>query len=98
MPENERHRLHRDLTGLVAASGLIGYGHAIDLKGCRAVAPSVMQEFPDMPYYDCFLKTVIKLSEFAAHFVPCGKGRVYLRPAPGNAIQCRAPLPVDDGL
>jgi hypothetical protein len=73
MPENERHRLHRDLTGLVAASGLIGYGHAIDLKGCRAVAPSVMQEFPDMPYYDCFLKTVIKLSEFAAHFVPCRK-------------------------
>jgi len=68
--ENERHRLHRDLTRIVAASGLIGYGHAIDLAGCRAVAPSVMQDFPDMPYYDCFLKTVIKLSDFAAHLVP----------------------------
>ncbi len=70
MPENERYRLHRELTGLIAASGLIGYGHAIDLAGCRAVAPSVMQEFPDMPYYDCFLKTVIKLSDFAGLFVP----------------------------
>ena len=73
MPENDRHRLHRDLTRLTAASGLIGYGQAIDLAGCRAVAPSVMAEFPDMPYYDCFLKTVIKLSDFAAHFVPRDK-------------------------
>jgi len=73
MPENDRHRLHRELTGIVAASGLIGYGHAIDLAGCRAVAPSAMQDFPDMPYYDCFLKTVIKLSDFAAHFVPRDK-------------------------
>lgn len=29
-----------------------------------------MRDFPEMPYYDCFLKTVIKLSDFAAHFVP----------------------------
>src|SRR5689334_4338359 len=35
MPENDRHRLHRDLTRLTAASGLIGYGHVIDLAGCR---------------------------------------------------------------
>lgn len=70
MPENERHRLHRDLTALLARSGLIGYGNAIDLAGCRAAAPTVLNEFPDMPYYDCFLKTVLKLSDFAAHFVP----------------------------
>jgi len=70
MPENDRHRLHRDLTGMVARSGLIGYGHAIDLAGCRTAAPTVLKEFPDMPYYDCFLRTVVKLSDFAAHFVP----------------------------
>jgi len=70
MPEHDRHRLHRDLTRLLAESGLVGYGHAIDLAGCRAVAPSVLQTFPDMPYYDCFLKTVVKLSDYAAHFIP----------------------------
>ena len=73
MPENDRHRLHRDLTRMVAESGLIGYGQVIDLAGCRAVAPNVLKDFPDMPYYDCFLKTVVKLSDFAAHFVPRDK-------------------------
>ena len=70
MPKTERHRLHRDLTRMVAESGLIGYGHVIDLAGCPAVVPEVLKTFPDMPYYDCFLKTVIKLSDFAAHFIP----------------------------
>ena len=51
-------------------SGLIGYGHVIDLAGCRAAAPGVLSDFRDMPYYDCFLKTVTKLSDFAAHFIP----------------------------
>jgi hypothetical protein len=73
MPETERHRLHRDLTKMVAESGLLGYGHVIDLAGCRAVASDVLKAFPDMPYYDCFLKTVIKLSDFAAHFIPRDK-------------------------
>lgn len=73
MPETERHRLHRDLTRMVAESGMIGYGHVIDMAGCRAVVPDVLKEFPDMPYYDCFLKTVIKLSDFAAHFIPRDK-------------------------
>jgi hypothetical protein len=73
MPEADRHRLHRDLTRMVAGSGLLGYGHVIDLAGCRAVVPDVLKEFPDMPYYDCFLKTVIKLSDFAAHFIPRAK-------------------------
>lgn len=73
MPEDERLRLHRDLTRIVAGSGLMGYGHAIDLAGCRNVAHAVLREFPDMPYYDCFLKTVLKLADFAAHFVPSDK-------------------------
>ena len=75
MPEEERHRLHRDLTNVLAESGLIGYGHAIDLAGCRAAVPSVLQAFPDMVYYDCFLKTVLKLADFAAHFIPRDKAR-----------------------
>ena len=62
MPEPDRHSLHRDLTKMVAESGLMGYGHVMDLAGCRAVVPEVLKDFPDMPYYDCFLKTVIKLS------------------------------------
>jgi len=69
-PEDERHRLHRDLTRIVAESRLIGYGHVIDLAGCRAAATQAFKDFPDMPYYDCFLKTVVKLSDFAAHCVP----------------------------
>jgi hypothetical protein len=73
MPEKDRHRLHRDLARLVAGSSLIGYGHAIDLAGCRAAVPSVMEDFPDMPYYECFLKTVVKLSDLAAHFLPRDK-------------------------
>jgi hypothetical protein len=73
MPEPERHRLHRELTKMVAESGLIGYGHVMDLAGCRAVVPEVLKDFPDMPYYDCFLKTVIKLSDFAGHFIPRDK-------------------------
>ena len=42
----------------------------------RAAAPQrlgVLNDFPDIPYYDCFLKTVIKLSDFAAHFIPRDK-------------------------
>ena len=73
--EEERHRLHRELTTLLADSGLIGYGHAIDLTGCRAAAPSVLEAFPDMVYYDCFLKTVLKLADFAVHFIPRDKVR-----------------------
>lgn len=58
---------------MVAESGLIGYGHVIDLAGCRAAAPGVLNHFRDMPYYDSFLKTVTKLSDFAAHFIPRDK-------------------------
>jgi hypothetical protein len=70
MPEPDRLSLHRDLTNMVAESGPMGYGHIMDLAGCRAFVPEVLKNFPDMPYYDCFLKTVIKLSDFAGHFIP----------------------------
>src|SRR5580693_7661739 len=57
MPESERLKLHLDLTQILAGSKLMGYGRAVDLAGCREVAPHVMKQFPDMPYYDCFVKT-----------------------------------------
>jgi hypothetical protein len=70
MPEHEGLRLHLDLTQIVADSKLMGYGHAIDLAVCRKVAQHVMKKFPDMPYYDCFVKTVGYLADLAHVFVP----------------------------
>jgi|SRR5579864_2521743 len=70
MSEVDRLQLHRDLTKIITDSRLMGYGSAIDLAGCRRVAPTVLNDFPDMPYYDCFLKTVIYLSDLASVFVP----------------------------
>jgi hypothetical protein len=70
MPEPERLKLHLDLTQILADSKLMGYGHAIDLAGCRKMVPHVMKQFPDMPYYDCFVKTVGYLSDLAHVFVP----------------------------
>lgn len=52
----ERMQLHSDLTQIIAGSKLMGYGSAIDLAGCRAVSPNTIEQFPDMPYYDCFPK------------------------------------------
>ena len=70
MLEADRLQLHRDLTKILADSKLMGYGAAIDLAGCRKVNPSVMADFPDMPYYDCFVKTVVYLSNLSAVFIP----------------------------
>ena len=70
MPEAERLQLHLDLTEIVANSKLMGYGHAIDLAGCHRVAPHLLKQFPDMPHYDCFVKTVGYLSDLARMFVP----------------------------
>jgi hypothetical protein len=70
MGEAERKQLHRDLTRILADSKLMGYGSAIDLAGCREAAPSSIARFPDIPYYDCFIKTVKYLSDLAAHFIP----------------------------
>jgi len=68
--ETERRRLHLDLTQILAESNLMGYGSAIDLAGCHEIAPNVIAQFPDMPYYDCFIKTIVFLSDLAAVFVP----------------------------
>ena len=70
MPEPKRLKLHLDLTQILADSKLMGYGHAVDLAGCHKVVPHVMKQFPDMPYYDCFVKTVGYLSDLAHVFVP----------------------------
>ena len=70
MPELDRLQLHRDLTQLLANSALMGYGQAIDLAGCYRVIPSVLKDFPDMPYYDCFLRAIKYLSDLAGAYVP----------------------------
>ena len=42
MHEDERHKLHLDLTQILAENGLIGWGAAIDLKGCAKVFPDTL--------------------------------------------------------
>jgi hypothetical protein len=73
MPESERLQMHRDLTQIIADSRLMGYGSAIDLAGCRGSVPSVMNDFPSMPYYDCFVKTIGYLADLANVFIPPDK-------------------------
>jgi hypothetical protein len=70
VPEDERWALHRRLTETLAASCVFGWGRSIDLEGCRSSFPNALKETPDLPYYDCFLFTVIKLCDLAVHFVP----------------------------
>jgi hypothetical protein len=68
--EADRHRLHRNLTSLLADSNLLGWGCVIDVKGCRDVFPETVNDMPDMVYYDCFLKTVVRLCDLASRFIP----------------------------
>jgi hypothetical protein len=70
MPEPKRLKLHLDLTQILADSKLMGYGYAVDLAGCCKVVPHAVKQFPDMPYYDCFVKAVGYLSDLAQVFVP----------------------------
>ena len=65
--EHIRHRLHRDLTRLLANSGLVGWGVGIDLAGCLRAFPEARH---DQPYYSCFFRTVFYLSSKAALFIP----------------------------
>lgn len=62
-PHWENKALYRDLTTLLANSGLAGYGHAIDLKAKNAVFP----ESEDLAYYTAFQRVVIAMKNFAQH-------------------------------
>ena len=55
--------LYRDLTVLLAESGLGGYGFAVDLIALRQVFPDA----PDIAYYKCFLEVLQKMRNCAAY-------------------------------
>ena len=51
----ERRALHRDLTALLAKSGLIGWAVAVDLAGAREAFPEMLS---DQIPGSCFLRTI----------------------------------------
>ena len=55
--------LYRDLTILLAESGLGAWGFAIDLRAQRKVFPDA----PDISYYKCFLEVVQAMKNCAAY-------------------------------
>jgi len=66
-PEEERHRLHRSLTRILAESGVIGWGIGMDREGSRREFPQAMR---DQYFHSCFLRTVRKLAEYASQCIP----------------------------
>ena len=58
----ENQELYKDLTVLLAESGLLGYGSVLDLVGQNKYMPDLL---PEMPYYKCFAEVVT----FFAHRV-----------------------------
>jgi hypothetical protein len=62
-PHWENKGLYRELTTLLANSGLAGYGQAIDLVAKNAVFP----ESEDLAYYTAFQRVVIAMKSFAQH-------------------------------
>jgi len=66
-PEEDRHRLHRALTRILAESGIIGWGTGMDLETCRREFPDAMR---DQYFHSCFLRTARKLAEYASQCVP----------------------------
>lgn len=66
-------QLLNDLTSILAESRLMGYGVAVDIAGFRDVAPTVLADFPDMLYYDCFLRTILYLTDLAGKLIPRDK-------------------------
>jgi hypothetical protein len=62
-PHWENKELYRDLTILLANSGLAGYGQAIDLMAKNAVFP----ESEDITYYTAFQRVILAMKNFAYH-------------------------------
>src|ERR1700735_3455950 len=62
-PHWENKALYRDLTTMLANSGLAGYGHAVDLKEKNKVFP----ESEDLAYYTAFQRVVVAIVNFARH-------------------------------
>jgi hypothetical protein len=62
-PHWENKALYRDLTILLANSGLAGYGQAIDL----AAKDKVFPESEDLSYYTAFQRVIFAMKNFAYH-------------------------------
>lgn len=62
-PHWENKALYRDLTLLLANSGLAGYGQAVDLTAKNAVFP----EAEDIAYYTAFQRVLFAMKNFAYH-------------------------------
>lgn len=62
-PHWENKALYRDLTILLANSGLGGYGHAIDLIAKNSAFP----ESEDLAYYTAFQRVVGAMKNYAQH-------------------------------
>jgi hypothetical protein len=73
--------LYKDLTTILAKSGLIGFGVAIDLVGLKKYFPDVREE---NPYISCFLRTVKFLAEKARLCVPSSGVEVTFDQHPTN--------------
>lgn len=56
MSPEARTKLHIDLTSILANSGLVGWGLAIDVKGCRRAFPEML---PDHIANRCFFGTML---------------------------------------
>jgi hypothetical protein len=63
----ENKQLYKDLTLLLAQSGLWGYGVALDLISQRKYMPDLL---PESPYYKCFGEVVIFFTHRAVMYVP----------------------------
>lgn len=62
MPHEENKSLYKDLTILLASSGLVGFGFATDLIAQRAVFPNA----PDFAYYKGFLEVLDRMYNLCA--------------------------------
>jgi hypothetical protein len=67
LSEETRHRLHRDLTRVLAESGLIGWGAAIDLKAATANFPEML---PHQPRFSCFVRVIQHFASVGSQCIP----------------------------
>lgn len=65
----ENMRLYKDLTQILCASRIMGYGMAIDLAGWREFFPGVLD---DVPYYRSFREVVLRCGNWARWVIPQG--------------------------
>ncbi|HEX5423984.1 MAG TPA: hypothetical protein VFW94_10570 [Candidatus Acidoferrales bacterium] len=81
IPHADNLGLYKDLTIILAESGLMGFGAAIDLVGLRKYFSDAREE---NPYLSCFLRTVKYLGERAQQCIPSYEVEVIFNQHPTN--------------